>query len=256
LTPPPPPSPIPGQALELDRPRDLNALLTDSFSIYRRHFWTLLAVAFVVVVPVHAIVLGIGLGQFSGGFDSTPAPASTLVPGLTRLLVVSPLIAVMMLDALIAMAAGRKPGFASTVQAGLDAFGRVFWPVLIAVACMGATLVTIVFPLVLLVRWFFVPQIVVLEDKRGVEALRASWELTRGFAWRVAGIVFVVQLLFYLAGALAATPLAALGRSLDSEAVALGATTLTEVLVAPPVGIFAALLYYDLRSRKAALARV
>jgi hypothetical protein len=252
LTVSPPP---PGQTLELNRPRDLNALLTDSFSLYRHNFWTLLAVGFVVVVPVHAIVLGVGLGQFSGGYDSTPAPASTLVPGLTRLLVVSPLIAVMMLDALHAIAAGRKPRIAGTVQAGLDAFGAVFWPVLIAVLCMAGTLVTVVVPLVLLVRWFFVPQAVVLEKKRGLEALRASWELTRGFAWRVAGIVFLVQLLFYLAGALAATPLAALGRSLDSEAVALAATTFTEVLVAPPVGIFAALLYYDLHSRQSALAR-
>jgi hypothetical protein len=244
VTPPPP-----GQTLELNRPRDLNALLTDSFSLYRRNFWTLVAVGFVVVVPVHAIVLGVGLGQFSGGYDSTPAPASTLVPGLTRLLVVSPLIAVMMLDAVLAIAAGRKPRFGATVQAGLDAFGIVFWPVLISVLCIAGTLVTIVIPFVLLVRLFFVPQTVVLDKARGVEALRASWELTRGFAWRVAGIVF------YLAGALAATPLAALSRSVDSEAVALGATTLTEVLVAPPVGIFAALLYYDLRSRKAALAR-
>jgi hypothetical protein len=252
---PPPPSPAPAQTLELNRPRDLNALLTDSFSLYRHHFWTFLAVAFVVVVPVHAVVLGVGLGQFSGGFDSTPAPASTLVPALTRLLVVSPLISVMMLDALLAIAAGRKPGFAGTLQAGFDAFGRVFWPVLVAVLCMAGTLITVVIPLVLLVRWFFVPQIVVLDGKRGVDALRASWEHTRGFAWRVAGTVLVVQLLFYLAGALAATPLAALGRSLDSEAVALAATTLTEVLVVPAVGIFAALLYYDLRARQAALAR-
>jgi hypothetical protein len=249
VTPPPP-----GKTLELNRPRDLGALLTDSFSLYRRNFWTLLAVGFVVVVPVHAIVLGVGLGQFSGGFDSTPAPASTLVPGLTRLLVVSPLIAVMMLDALLAIAGGRKPRFAATVQAGLDAFGAVFWPVLIAVLCMAGTLVTIVVPLVLLVRLFFVPQTVVLDRKRGVDALRASWELTRGFAWRTAGIVIVVEVLFYLAGALVATPLAALARSLDSEAVTLAASTLTEVLVAPPVGIFAALLYYDLRSRRAALA--
>jgi hypothetical protein len=250
VTPPPP-----GKTLELDRPRDLGALLTESFSLYRRHFWTFLAVGFVVVVPVHAIVLGVGLGQFSGGYDSTPAPASTLVPGLTRLLVVSPLIAVMMLDALLAIADGRKPRVAGTVQAGLDAFGAVFWPVLIAVLCMAGTLVTIVIPLVLLVRWFFVPQLVVLEKPRGLEVLRASWELTRGFAWRVAGIVLVVQLLFYLAGTLATTPLAALARSLDSEAVTLAATTFTEVLVAPPVGIFAALLYYDLRSRQSALAR-
>jgi hypothetical protein len=250
-----PPPPSPAEALELDRPRDLNALLTDSFSIYRHNFWRFLAIALVVVVPVNAIVLGVGLGQFSGGFDSTPAPAGAFVPRLTEFLVVTPLIAVMMLDALLALAAGRKPGIGGTLQAGLDAFGRVFWPVLITVLCIAATFITIVIPLVLLVRWFFVPQIVVLAEKRGTEALTASWELTRGFAWRAAGIVVAVELLFYLAAAFAATPLAALAQSLDSEAVWLAATTLTEVLVAPPVGIFAALLYYDLRSRKAALAR-
>ena len=240
----------PGQTLELNRPRDLSALLTESFALYRSHFWRLVAIGFVVVVPVNAIVLGVGLGQFSGALNSTPAPASTLVPALTWLLVVSPLVSVMMLDALIAIAAGRKPG-PSTVQAGLDAFGRVFWPVLIAVLCMA---VTFLIALVLLVRWFFVPQLVVLDDARGAGALRASWELTRGSAWRVAGLVLVVQFLVYLAGALAATPLAALARSLDSEAMGLASTTLAEVLVAPPVGIFAALLLYDLRSRKAALA--
>ncbi|MEA2409495.1 MAG: hypothetical protein QOC77_56 [Thermoleophilaceae bacterium] len=249
------PTPPSGPALALDRPRDLNALLTDSFSLYRRNFWTLLAVAIVVVVPVYAVVLGVGLGQFTGGFDSTPAPASTLVPWLAQLLVVTPLISVMMLDALRALAGGRRPRFASTVEAGLDAFGRVFWPVLIAVLCMALTLFTVILLPVLLVRLYFVPQVVVMEDRRGTEALRASWELTRGFAWRVAGIVLVVQLLFYLAAALVATPLAALGRSLDSDAVSLAATTLAEVLVAPPVGIFAALLYFDLRSRKGALAR-
>ena len=107
----------------------------------------------------------------------------------------------------------------------------------------------------LLVRWFLVPQLVVLEGKRGTDALRASWELTRGFAWRTAGLIFVVQLLYQLAAALVTEPLAALARSIDSEAVSLGATTLAYVLIEAPLGIFAALLYFDLRSRKGALAR-
>jgi hypothetical protein len=245
----------PPDRADLNRPRDLSALLSDSFALYRRHFWTFLAIAVVVVVPVHAIVLGVGLGQFTGGYNSTPVPASTIVPTLVRLLVVTPLIAVMVLDAVRELAAGRKPHAGHAIQAGLDAFTKVFWPVLIAVLCEAATLITIVVPFVLLVRWFFVPQIVVMEDKHGADALRASWELTRGFAWRVGGLVLVVQLVFVLAGALAATPVAALAKSIDSEAVSLAANTLAETLVAAPLGIFAALLYFDLRSRKAALAR-
>jgi hypothetical protein len=37
--------------------------------------------------------------------------------------------------------------------------------------------------------------------------------------------------------------------------VSLGATALAEVLVAAPIGIFAALLFFDLKVRHAALAR-
>jgi hypothetical protein len=240
---------------DLTRPRDLNALISDSFSLYRRHFWTFLAISVAVVVPVDAIVLGVGLGQFTGGFESTPAPASTLVPLLVRLLVVIPLVSVMVLDALLEISAGRAPRASKSIQAGLDAFTVVFWPVLIAVLCEAATFVTVIVPLVLIVRWYFLPQIVVIEGKRGADALRASWELTRGFAWRVAGLVLVVLLLFALAGALVATPVAALARSLDSEAVLLAANAIAEIVVSPPSAIFAALLYFDLRSRQGALAR-
>jgi hypothetical protein len=94
-----------------------------------------------------------------------------------------------------------------------------------------------------------------MEDKRGTDALRASWELTRGFAWRVAGLVLVGQILFALAGGLVSAPVAALARSLDSEAVQLAANTVGEAVVAAPIGIFATLLYFDLRSRQGALAR-
>jgi hypothetical protein len=244
----------PADRLDLNRPRDLNALITDSFALYRRHFWTFLAIAVAVEIPVDSLVLGVGLGQFTGGYNSTPVPAGSLVPVLVRLLVVTPLIAVMVLDALVDISAGRKPHAGKAIQAGLDAFARVFWPVLIAVALEAVGLVTIVLLFVFIVRFFFVPQVVVMEDKRGTEALRASWELTRGFSWRVAGLVLVVQLLFVLAGGLVATPVAALAKSLDSEAVQLAANTLAETVVAAPLGIFAALLYFDLRSRHGALA--
>ena len=242
-------------AVALDRPRDLGALLSDSFSLYRRHFWTFLAMAVVIVVPVHAIVLGVGLGQFSGGYDSTDSPASALVPLLMQFLVVAPLVAVTVLHALKEIEAGEKPGFGRSIQGGLDAFTPVFWPVLIAVLCEIGVAITVIGLLVLLVRLFFIPQLVVLEKARGVEALRASWELTRGFGLRTAGLLVVGYFTYGFAGALVTTPLAALARSVDSEAVSLAAGTLGETLVAAPIGIFAALMYFDLRSRKAALAR-
>jgi hypothetical protein len=239
---------------DLNRPRDLSALVSDSFALYRRHFWTFLTIGVAVVVPVHAVVLGVGLGEFTGGYDSTPKPASSIVPAVVQVLVVGPLVAVMALNALMEIAEGRKPRAAQSIQAGLDAFALVFWPVLIAVLCEVGTAITVIGPFVLLVRWYFVPQLVVLEGKRGTDALRASWELTRGFAWRTAGLILAVRLLFELGGALVVTPIAAVAKSVDSEAVSLAATTLAETLVAAPLGIFAALLYFDLKSRHGARA--
>jgi hypothetical protein len=239
----------------LDRPRDLSALLSDSFTIYRRHFWTFLAMAFVVVVPVHAVVLGIGLNQFSGGFDKNPPSQSAFVPILVQLLVVGPLVAVMALHAVQELGAGRKPRAGESIMAGLDAFAVVFWPVLITVLSMAATAITVVGPLILLVRLYFVPQLVLLERKRGVDALRASWDLTRGFSLRVAGTLLVGQVLYTLAGGLIATPVAAVARSVDSSALSLAATAIGETFAVAPIAIFAALLYFDLRSRQAALVR-
>src|SRR4051812_30566510 len=83
------------------------------------------------------------------------------------------------------------------------------WPVLIAVVLELGTLVVLV-GFVLIVRWYLVPQVVVLDGKRGTDALRASWELTRGFAWRTAGLIILVQFLYQLAGGLIAEPVAAI----------------------------------------------
>jgi hypothetical protein len=244
----------PPDRVDLQRPRDLSALLSESLSLYRRHFLTFVAIAFVVVVPVYAAVFGIGLGQFTGGYDATPPSAAAPVPIIVQLLVVDPLVAAIVLHVLRGMAAGERPHAGRSIQAGLDVFAAVFWPVLIAFACEAGTVVTVIVPLVLLVRWYFVPQVVVAEGRRGTEALRASWEVTRGFAWRTAGFVVVGRVLYSLGGALLATPIAILAKAVDSQAVALAASTVGETLVAAPIGIFSALLYYDLRSRQGALA--
>lgn len=237
----------------LNRPRDLNALLSDSFSLYRRHFLTFIAIAMVVVVPVYAIVFGVGLGEFHGGYASGVPSAAAPVPILVEILVVDPLVAVMVVYVLRDLESAREPQAGRAIQSGLDVFAAVFWPVFIALACEAVTLITVIVPLVLLVRWYFVPQTVVLEGARGTAALTASWEVTRGFAWRTAGVIVVARILYALAGGLLSTPIAILAKAVDSQAVSLAATAFGEILIAPPLGIFAALLYFDLRSRQGAL---
>jgi hypothetical protein len=247
--------PAPGSRLELDRPRDLGALLSDTLSLYRRFLWQFLVLGIALVAPVYAVVLGVGLGQFGGHYHSTLPPASAVIFLLATLLVVNPLVATTALYALQDVAEGRPVRVRAAVQAGLDAFARVFWPVLIATLLEAATLVLVVVPFILFVRLFFLPQAVAVDGERGAGALRASWELTRRFGLRTAGLLIVAWVLFSFAGALVATPVAALASSARSEALSLAATTLQYAVVAMPLGVFAGLLFYDLRSRQAALAR-
>lgn len=239
----------------LDRPRDLGGLLNDTLTLYGRHFLKFLAMALVAVVPVYAAVLGVGLEQFKGDFDSKLSPGEVAISSLVSFLVVGPLVAVMALHALRELADERRPGAGRSIVAGFDAFSIVFWPVLIALVGAASTFLLVIVPFVLLLRWFFVPQLVVVEGKRGTEALRASWELTRGQAWRAAGLIILAYALFRLGSALLATPIAIAGKEFDSAALGLAATTFADVLAAAPIGIFAALLYFDLKSRQAALRR-
>ena len=66
--------------IELERPRETGALLRDTFSVYRRHFWTFLAIGAIVVVPAELIVGGVGLEQLSSGYNATPNFAEAAIP--------------------------------------------------------------------------------------------------------------------------------------------------------------------------------
>lgn len=235
--------------VDLERPRELSALLSDATRLSLTHWRTFLLASLVIVVPVEAAVSGFGLGQFSAGYDATPAPAQTLIPALVRLLVIGPLMAVIALYALLELSEGRTPRPWQAIQSGLDAFAPVFWPVLMSVALVIVTAPLIVVPFVLLVRLYFVPLLVAHGGARGTAALRASWELTRGVAWRTAGMLLVVYLLFSLVSAFIGTPLAVLAKNTDSQAVALAGQVLGDVIVAAPVAVVGAFLYFDLRLR-------
>jgi hypothetical protein len=105
------------------------------------------------------------------------------------------------------------------------------------------------------VRWFFVPQGVVIEGARGPAALAVSMRLTEGFWWRTFGIVLVANLATAVPGLALAVPLDALGRSSGDAAWSLAGTILTEIVTTPFVALIATLLYYDLRARRATALR-
>jgi hypothetical protein len=256
--------------LELDQPRLLGALLSDTLRIYFRDFPRFFLIGIVVVLPAEAIVSGVGLGMFGAGYGADRPLGAELMPQVVQVLVTTPLIATICLYALFDLADERRPALRRAVQSGLDRFGAVFVPVAAAVGCEA--LVTLVFvvplalavssalvptlaiPFALAVRWYFAPQSVVVGEARRLAALRASWELTRGSALRVFGTLLLAYVALLWAATLVSVPLIAAARSADSGALVVAANALAESLAAPAVGILSALLYYDLRARSRAAA--
>jgi hypothetical protein len=242
---------VPPGRLELYKPRDVGELLTDGFGTYFRNFGTFVGISAAVVIPVQLIVSGIGLEQLWRSYDSTPSVAVLILPAVVTALVVSPLVTAMTTYALLDIGEGRPPSARSAIQRGLDVFTPLFFTVLLAALGIAAGLVALIIPGIFVgIRWYFVAQAVVVEDKRGMEALRRSWELVKGSSWRVLGILLMVGGAIAGASQAIQAPLGALSDAADSTLPALIGLIVTQTLAVPAGAVIAALFYFDLRARR------
>lgn len=240
-----------GPGLDLGRPRDLSELLSDAFRVLRDHPGTFILMAAAVVVPVHLVVSGIGLEQITAPYDDKPGTAETVIPTVVSFFVVAPLITATVIHALSEVAAGERPRPGPAIQAGLDAFTPLFLAILIAAAGIALGLAALILPgIYLLVRWFFVPQTVVVEGKRGFDALARSGKLVEGSWWRAFGVVLVAQVIAAVPAILIIEPMRAVAESADREVVRLIGTMAIECLTTPFVALVATFLYYDMRARR------
>ena len=242
--------------IPLEQPRDVRALLRDSFNVYLRHFGTFLALGALVVVPSQVIVGGIGLEQLTADYDDTsPSWAETSIAAAVAYLVVAPLITAICVHALRSVAGGGSPGAREAIVKGFEAFAPIFFAVLLAAAGIALGLLLIVPGVYLFVRWYFVPQAVVLEGARNAAALRASTRLVTGAWWRTFGLVLVVNLIVALAIFVLGAPFTVLADTTDRALWALAGNIVATSVTQPFIALFSTFLYYDLRERKRAAFR-
>lgn len=127
-------------------------------------------------------------------------------------------------------------------------FGVIMWAGLLLLLLPG---------LWVIVRGFLTSIVVVLEGRKGMDAIKRSFALTKGQAWRIFGLMLLPLLLAYGAAFLCIVIVIIVGMLLTVP-VALdflagtAADVLGQVLFAPIVGITMVLLYYDQRVRREA----
>ena len=238
------------QRLELLRPRDLNALIGDSFNAYRAHFLAFLAIGAAVVIPVELVVSGIGLGQLTGHYSSKTRAGEQVVNAAEIYLLIGPLVTAMVIHALLTVADGERPRPGAAIVSGMEAFRSVFFAVLLAAAgVVGGLFLLIVPGVYLFVIWAFVPQAVVLDGRRGGAALRRSAELVQGSWWRVLGLLLITGLVLAIPAAMIAFPAEALAKSADRQVIALAGQAAASTLITPLQTMILTLLYFDLLAR-------
>jgi hypothetical protein len=236
--------------IDLERPRDTGALLRDAFSVYRRHFWTFVAIGAIVIVPSELIVSGVGLQQLSADYDPTPRLAEAAIPGAVSFLVVAPLITAICVFALRSVAAGNPPRAREALVKGFELFTPLFFAVLLAALGIALGLLLIVPGIYLFVRWYFVPQAVVLEGARGAGALRASGHLIEGAWWRTFALIVLVNVAALLAAVVIGAPFTAAADSSNRAIWSLFGQIVAGVITQPFAALYSTLLYFDLRERR------
>ena len=239
--------------LPLRRQRTVGELFRDTLVVFRRHALLFVLLSAAVVFPAELIVEGIGMEMLTSSYDSTPAIAETVIPTIVEFLVVTPIIAAICIYALHQIADGERPSAGQVFVAGFEAFTPLFAAVALAAAGIAVGLLALIVPgIYIAVRWYFVPQSVVIEGARGPQALSRSGLLVTGFWWRTFALVLLANIAVAIPGFVLLAPFAAVAESTDRAVWALVGSAVTTSVTTPFVALYSTLLYYDLLARRTA----
>jgi hypothetical protein len=237
--------------LQLEQPRDVGGLFGDSLRVFISHAWLFILLSAAVVIPVEIIVEGIGLEMLTSSYDESPPLAESIAPSVVGFLVVTPIITAISIYALQSIAEGQRPSAGQVFVAGFEAFTPLFAAVLLAAIGIALGFVALFVPGVyLLIRWYFVPQAVVIDGARGPAALTRSGQIVEGFWWRTFALVLLANIAIAIPGFVLLAPFTAIAASADQAVWALVGTILATSVTTPFVALFSTLLYYDLLARR------
>jgi hypothetical protein len=102
---------------------------------------------------------------------------------------------------------GKQVTFGSAIGAGFSAWGRMWWTrFLSGIALLGAFLLLIIPGVYVLTRLCFVESIVVAEGISGSQAMRRSFEITKGRFWPTFGLGLILLLVLIVPIIVVVTP--------------------------------------------------
>jgi hypothetical protein len=238
--------------LDLNRPRDLSAIVSVAFETWWHHLGVFVALAAIPIFPVVFLV-----GWWGGTLEDPDAVhvAASLTSTAVQALVVSPLVTAMHVLVVVGLSHGAHPSVGRALREGLRVLPFVSVAVLLyALACILGFVALLLPGVWVAVALYFAAQAAVVEDARGVAALRRSHQLVKRNWWRTFGILIVLGLM----AALLALPLGfatqIVGDQADNGPLYVLGGAIAQTVSLSFTALAGTLLYFDLRARKMAAA--
>jgi uncharacterized membrane protein len=251
-------------------PLTISEILDRMFTIYRRHFLVLIAISglpYAMLVFVGALAGGSFAAVASRGLPDSMRVGMAAASGVIVLLALIVLIAFIIAAILAAVGTiaavwdvqlGRKPGIRSAYRVAW----RCFWPAVAAGIltglAVGAGFILLIIPgIIVYLALSLANPIIVAEGSGGAEALSRSWNLTKGYRWKIFVAAFISGIVSWAISESIQLPMQVLATAVYKDAAPLWFTMLTligsllgSVLSAPLLAIALCLIYYDARVRR------
>jgi hypothetical protein len=244
------------------RPLSIGEILDVGFRLFRERFRTLMACVLVPVVPLSilsTIVVGViddtAYDVNAPARESSSADVANLIDNLLGGAAAA--IAIAACFRVISSAyLGQRADAGESLRYGLSRLIPLVAAYLAISIGVGLGLVALVVPgIFLAVKWSMTFPVIVAERAGAFQAMRRSWELTRGRWWRVCGALLVVVLISFVLAFVILVAFGAAIASSDSISEALFAILITAATIGvltvlyPLTAAVVTVVYYDLRVR-------
>jgi hypothetical protein len=223
------PTPAPAKRISVGE------VISETFSIYGQNLGALLGSAIVVFIVVGLIA---GILQAAGGLILVLLAAAVRMAG-------NALYVGFVVKLVQDTRDGRRDeGVGDLFSAAMPAIlPLIGFGILFGIGVTIGLLFLVVPGLILLTFWSVGAPAIVAEGIGPIDAFRRSWQLVRGDAWSVFGVLLVVLLIVILIGVVLGAIATPIG---DGEAATYVAAIISSALTAPIFAIAVTVLYYDL----------
>lgn len=241
-------------------------ILDRGLKLLLARFPLLISISLLVQLPFMVFQLIIPLVERAGA--GALVAFITLAGTLVSLVVLAPLSQAVILYVVMREYVDRPATLGEAFNLAMSRFGPLLGTLIISGLLIGLGFIACFVPgIYLSIMWAFAAQVVVLENRSGMDALQRSKALVTGYGGRVFGVVFLIQIVAAVIQWIVAL---GFGAALPSQEVIPGrggfpvmhtvnylnyvithlAVLLVQVLVGAYLAVCLTLLYLDLRIRK------